>query len=487
MTRKTCLALIVLFLFSMVVLADSIHRVTRLNNPGAAFQAPPPQTIQDLQKMVDTRKADIQLILTEKGWHGRYEDLVQAVKSGQVTETNISPGAELPFLSMRRHGRPVYLDNVVWSGSKAFPAFVVQFDSGGYTTRFYVPKPCGNFWFEERQAEAESAPVQSNPTIDVQEAEVCVTQPPVVRLRVQNAPPGSSVQISVDGTNALTFPATNGSFEKELPVYPLGPHTIVASLGGINDTATLSVKSCQPTCGLSVTGAPARRGDKFAIDVSGSQAAPEMHGGIKSVTVQIQVDGSEVDSFDLSSPNLRRDDLEAHKAGSYTVKAVATDESGQTSTNECSATFDVAGGHSPFFVGVFAGKERFIRDDFPDGRCAPLIGAKFGLLPQLGEHAEAELSVGGKLNARDTDNSSLFVDAALNALVGRGFVGGGVSFWDLTLSDTRSAALLIQFGFDLAHSGKFQFVVEGRSPFKEFDNMDNNYQVWAGIRIRPGR
>lgn len=486
MTRKTCLALSFLVLLSTVLAAGQVqHRVTRLNNPGAAFQVPPPQTIQDLQKMVDTRRSDIEFLLREKGWHGSMDDLVQAVRSGNITETNISPGAELPFLAMRRQGRPVYLDNVVWSGSKPFSAFVVQFDSGGYTTRFYVPKPCGNFWFEEKPAGKTT--VEATPTIDVQEAEVCVTQPAIVRLRVDNARAGSTVQISVDGTNVLSFAATNGSIEKEIPAYPLGPHTIVASLDRASDTAALNVKPCPPICSLSVSGNPARHGDKFGVDVSGSQAAPELHGSIKSVHVQIQVDGSETDSFDLEGSNLRRDDLEAHKKGSYTIRAVATDEAGQTSTNECSASFDVVGGKSPFFVGAFIGKERFIRDEFPDGRCAALVGAKFGLLPQLGEHAEAELSIGGKLNVRDTDNSSLFADAALNATFDHAFLGGGVSFWDLTLSDTRSAALLVQFGFDLTHSGKVQFAVEGRSPFKELDNLDNNYQVWGGIRIRPGR
>ena len=62
---------------------------------------------------------------------------------------------------------------------------------------------------------------------------------------------------------------------------------------------------------------------------------------------------------------------------------------------------------SPFFVAGFVGKERLVQDEFSGGRCAALIGGKVGILPPLGEHAEIELSVGGKLNLRDNDNSSI--------------------------------------------------------------------------------
>lgn len=486
MTRTVSHLWIVLLLFSSVVLAESAqHRVTHLNNPGTAFQVPPPKTTQDVQKMLETRRTDIEFILREKGWHGSFDDLVLAVKSGKVTETSISPGAELPFLAYRRHGRPVYLDNVIWSGKAPFGAFVVQFDSNGYTTRFYVPKPCGNFWFEERAAEQKPVAVTTT-SVSVEDVEVCVTQTPVLKLAVQNAPSGSSVQVAVDGATVLTIPATNGSLEKDLPAYPLGPHTITATLANASDTASLTVKPCPPICSLSVVGSPAKQGDKYSIDVSGSQVAPGVSGAIRTAHVVVQVDGNDEENLDLTAPNLRSDELKAHKAGTYSIHATVTDEAGQTSTNDCSAGFDVAPGKSAFFIGVFGGKERFIRDEFPDGRCAPLLGVKVGVLPRLGEHAEAELSVGGKLNIRDTDNSSVFVDAALNALVGRGFIGGGVSFWDLTLSDTRAAALLVQFGFNLSDSGKYQFAVEGRSPFNELDNLDNNYQFWAGFRFRLG-
>jgi len=221
----------------------------------------------------------------------------------------------------------------VWSGREDFEAYLVEFESNGYTTRFFVPKACGNFWFEE-------APVPVKP----------VEAPPVVEKPVEPPPPPQAV------------PA---------PVPP--PPPVVEREEGF-----------------------------------------------------------------------------------------------------------------PFFIAAFGGKERLVHEEALGGSCETLFGIKAGILPKLNEHLEVELSVGGKIDVTETDNSSLFADVALNGLFHGGFVGGGVSFWDLTESDTRAVAALVQLGFDLGEERRFQLVVEGRAPFDQFDDMSNNYQVWGGFRIRLG-
>jgi hypothetical protein len=30
-------------------------------------------------------------------------------------------------------------------------------------------------------------------------------------------------------------------------------------------------------------------------------------------------------------------------------------------------------------------------------------------------------------------------------------------------------------------------MAEGRLPFEDLDDIDNNYQVWGGLRLRPGK
>jgi len=148
------------------------------------------------------------------------------------------------------------------------------------------------------------------------------------------------------------------------------------------------------------------------------------------------------------------------------------------------------------------GKERRTELEglFLDSDCVTLLGVKGGVLPRLGENGELELSVGGKFPIGDDDDddngiddldgdadddgndNTIFADAAIHALFGNGgFVGGGVSFWDLTNEELRTVALLVQFGFGAEN---LQFTFEARAPFEDFDDLGNNYMVWGGIRIR---
>jgi outer membrane protein OmpA-like peptidoglycan-associated protein len=143
--------------------------------------------------------------------------------------------------------------------------------------------------------------------------------------------------------------------------------------------------------------------------------------------------------------------------------------------------------HYLWFIDVYGGKERMVRDDFPDGHCAGLFGAKVGITPRLGESAEFEAAFGGKIDVEDTEFSSVFGDLAINGLFGNySYVGGGVSFWDLTEDDTRTVALLVHFGISLTESGRVAIAAEGRIPFDQFDDVENNYMFWAGLRIRFG-
>lgn len=153
-------------------------------------------------------------------------------------------------------------------------------------------------------------------------------------------------------------------------------------------------------------------------------------------------------------------------------------------------TVDISTGggsdHYMWFIDGYGGKERFFQDDAPGGRCAGLVGVKGGITPRLADNLELEAAFGGKINVEEGDDSSVFGDLALNGLFGAGFVGAGVSFWDLTEEDTRTVALLAHFGFDLVQSGKVQLVAEGRIPFDQFDEAGSNYMFWGGLRFRFG-
>lgn len=149
-----------------------------------------------------------------------------------------------------------------------------------------------------------------------------------------------------------------------------------------------------------------------------------------------------------------------------------------------------------FFIGGFLGKERrneqLAGSSLFTGDCVALLGIKAGVLPRISDNVEAELSAGLKIELEDHDfdfeddtRVNLFIDAAINGYFGSGFVGGGVSFWDLNVEETRTVALLIQAGFDVSPNRKWQVVFEARAPFEDMDDLDNNYMFWGGIRFRP--
>jgi hypothetical protein len=488
--------LFLLFIFTVIALPVQAqqHNVKRLGT-GDAFHGSVLKTEDNFKNFVRLRRSDIDVVLQKWGWHGKVDDLVSAAETGSITTEQIQPGTRLPFFAMRHRGKPDLLREVVWSGAKPFEAWVVEFQSNGYTYRFHAPKVCGNFWIEEQKA---AVVEQARAAITLSGADVCVTQSARVQISVNNAPAGASIGLTVDGQDAGTVPAASG--EKEFgPFTAPGQHTVTATMTGIAPVSTtINVKPCVPVCAIVVTPV---EGKTYTVDVSGSAADPNISGGLKSVSVEITRDGAPLETFELAPPDMRRD--VKLKSGAITARAVAHDATGQSSTNVCEATVEVVNEHAMFFVAGFAGKERLRQtlepgdDDFDTGvdedlseaglqvsQCDPIFGFEFGVLPQIGEHAELELSIGGKINADNGDNSSIYADVAIDAVFSGGFFGGGVSFWDLTEEDTRNVDLLVHGGFNLAHDGRVQLIVEGRAPFKEFDDIENNYVLWGGIRFR---
>ncbi len=314
------------------------HRVRSIGAPATAFYLPSLKTPDDLRKMMRIRKADVQKVLVARGWTGNIDDLMNAVENGQIAETSIAPGAQLPFMAYRRGGKAGAIVDVTWAGAKPFEAYYIDFESGGSGYRFYVPRACSNFWIESRFVPKAPEPPPPPPP-----APAPVPPPPPVPAPVVEPPP---------------------------PPPPV----------------------------------------------------------VEPVKEPL------------------------------------------------------------FFVAGLIGKERVVQDVEDDrefaAQCDALLGAEFGIMPRLGKSLQAQLSVGLKVNLENGDESSIFIDAALNAVAGRAFFGGGVSFWDLTEDDTRTVSLLLQLGFDLNEARKWQFVAEGRIPFDQFDDVSNNYQFWGGFRYR---
>ncbi len=479
------------------------HRATSLGNPSTRF-AKPLKKGDDLRVLLrsEKAKADVAAVLKDAGWAGDIADLERAAATAEISEIKIPAGTTLPFMAARKNGKAYAMKDVLWAGAKPIDALGFEFSSGCVRYRLVTPKACSNFWVEmigKDTADPACAPkkVELPPVVSVSGAsEVCVTQPAEYAITVKNVPADNAVKLYVNGKELVSDKLTNGGFKFTFTgARTPGTYEVKAVSGGVSGTTSVQVKPCVPTCGITASPLPARAGKAFTVDLSGSRVAAGVEGGVKTARVEV-VDpkGAVVDTFEMGSGAMTRSDVVIKKGGIHTLRAVVTDESGQTSTNACTAQVDVKGG-LPIFVGGYFGKERLTHDDAGDhddvaafadfSRCAPLAGFQVGIQPRINDKTEIEAALGIKFPFDDDAHTAIFADAAVNRLAGKGFFGGGISWWDIG-KDSTGVGLLLQGGFDLDKDGKWQFVGQTRVPFfNQFDNIDNNYQFWGGIRFRP--
>ena len=485
--------------FLAVTAGAQQHKATRLGNPATRF-AKPLKKADDLRVLLrsEKTKADVAAILNEAGWKGNLEDLDRAAATAEISEIQIPTGTRIPFMSSRKNKKPHALVDVLWAGKKPIDALGFEFTSNCVRYRLVTPKACSNFWVEEigkDTTDPKCLPPPPPPVVSVSGAsETCVTQPVEYAITVKNPPSDNNVKLYVNGKELVADKLTNGAFKFTFTgAQTPGTYEVKAESGGVSGTTSVQVKPCLPTCGITASPLPAKAGKPFTVDVSGSRVAAGVKGGVKTAKVEV-VDpkGAVVDTFEMGTGGLSRSDFVIKRGGIHTLRAVVTDEAGQVSTNACTAQVDVKGG-LPFYVGGYFGKERFVHDEVdghddgfiaPAAICAEHLGFGVGYQPMLGDHAQFDAQLGIKLNFEDNAHSALFADAAVNYVGGRGFFGGGLSWWDIG-KDSGGIGPLLQGGFDLDKDGKWQLVGQARAPFSEFDDMSNNYQIWGGIRFRP--
>jgi hypothetical protein len=162
---------------------------------------------------------------------------------------------------------------------------------------------------------------------------------------------------------------------------------------------------------------------------------------------------------------------------------------------------------SPFFIDALAGKDRRVRpiagrttvngssvlanagtSDF--AQCSPLLGVKIGVAKKFDNDWEIAGDAGIAFSLVNDDNKvrehEVLVDFEANKYVGGGsFVGTGISLWDVTHSDSFTPAWMLHFGVPLGTHPEHPvyFVGEGRLFLRHIDDVSNNYQFWAGVRV----
>lgn len=115
-----------------------------------------------------------------------------------------------------------------------------------------------------------------------------------------------------------------------------------------------------------------------------------------------------------------------------------------------------------------------------------MFGAKGGVEIKVAPKFVIAPAVGVAINLDEGDRTSGFAEVEFNGLIGSGFLGAGVGIWDFNHGDNATGSLLVHGGVPLTKYSSGQsrllLVVEGRMFFDNLDEIDNNYQAWAGLR-----
>jgi hypothetical protein len=123
-------------------------------------------------------------------------------------------------------------------------------------------------------------------------------------------------------------------------------------------------------------------------------------------------------------------------------------------------------------------------------QCSPLLGVKIGVAKKFENDWEVAGAAGVAFSLVTADDKvrehQVLVDLEVNKYLGGGsFLGTGISFWDITHSDTFEPAWMLHVGVPLGTHPRHPvyFVGEGRLFLREIDEVQNNYQFWAGLRV----
>jgi hypothetical protein len=277
------------------------------------------------------------------------------------------------------------------------------------------------------------------------------------------------------------------------------------------------------SCGALLTATKVKGGWNFVIDGSatGQGAAPAAKAVIQLIgpagnPVPFVVAGKTVTEYEIVPPFTTTVFVPKAVPGTYTFRAQATSAKG--TPRSCESTVVVPGAEAgmmdgmDWFVDGAFGKQRRQYELAPKapatgtitpGFCDPMLGVKAGPLFWFnGGKASFAPAVGmafmfGDLGDYDYDpnkynNVSVLAEGVVNYHFGenQAYVGTGIGLWDLFDGDHFTGSWIVNFGYPMtkdSRGNKLFFIAEGRLFFDSPNGIDNNYQLWGGLRYVIGR
>ncbi len=512
-----------------------VHNAHRLGG-ATAFYTPPLRTAGSLKQMV-ARKGmpeDIRAVLRESGIPETAEavlaTLTGAMSSvrvgscadatpadGVIVECDFQPGTTLLWMAYRPNAirgnrAPGRIESVRWAGERPFKALLFRVTNDYRIYTFILPMACSNLSLMSVK-EIEGEPV------DVSVDRVCDPATGVLRATVKAVSKDLErvrrVSVAIDGQPAGELTAPSWTFTSNKPGDYAFEATDTKGRPYPSSRRAIHVEACPPplppqpksvvgpTCGVVMSFVRVKGAYEITVDAThsttGTSGVPptvsfELRDGAGTAVGQtLTLDSSLTAKIVVRTPGIYR--------GMATVNTPQTVEVGAyryegTATCETSVTVEKPTGGGPaFFFDVLGGKERRVRPledtNLEFAQCSPLLGLKLGLAKRFRTDWEVAGAVGVAVSLVTDDKkvkeSELFVDGEVNRyLRGGSFIGTGLSLWDLTRSDTWTPAWLLHFGLPLTRSERHPvfFVGEGRLFFDHIDDISNNYQFWAGVRVQ---
>jgi hypothetical protein len=538
---STAVALVVMGTGALVAAqgADGYRTAHRLGG-STSFYKPPLTTPASLKKYATNKRviADMRTVMQEAGVDTAVAEKIlstlaaptEIVKGGScaeappvdgtIVECDFQSGSTMEWMAYkpRVKGKPTpsLIRKLRWGGKRPFKAYLFRVSTEDNIYTFMLPKPCGNLTLVSTQ-EIVKPPVQVS--IDrscTPDGKLTATVRATgdlakvgrVRVSINGASAGELTGLSwtmtADRPGAYTFEAT----DKNGKAYPVA-------------RTSVTVDPCPPppppqvvapTCRVNVTALPVKGGYELTIDATGSATGTTEVAPTVAVEVTGPTGAMVGQKLTLDNSLIGKVTVPRKPLGAYRVRATVTTPrpvvSGNSryegeSTCEGSVTPVPPPSTASFFVDGLFGKERRERpvselDSVPAGlpadatfgQCSPMAGVKVGVAKRWANDWEVAGDVGVGLMFVDTDEkvrkNPLFIDVEANKYLSNGmFLGTGISFWDLTRSETFTPAWLVHFGVPLNKDAKVPvfFIGEGRLFFDNIDQADSNYSFWAGVRV----
>ena len=455
--------------------ADATHNARRLGG-STSFYMPPLRSAASLKQMV-ARKGmaeDVRAVLRDSGIPdtadavlatfaaatssisgGSCDEAIPA--DGTVVACDSQPGSTLRWMAYRPNARkgdrtPGRLDGVRWAGNKPFKAFLFRVTNDYKIYTFVVPMACANLSLMSVKEIVGEA-------VDVSVDRVCDPKTSVLSATVKGGSKDLErvrrVSVAINGQPAGELTAPSWRFSTDKP----GDYTFEATDAKARPYSvarrSVRVEACPPpapqpkqvvgpTCSVAMSFTPVK--DAYQISVDATRSTTGASGVAPTVRVDLRDDTGAAVGQTLT--------LDSSLSGTFTVRALGVYRATATvstprvveagayryeGTATCGASVTVeraavAGTGASVFFAALGGKDRRVRPIEDTGQefaqCSPLLGLKFGLATRL-QH----------------------------------------------------------FGVPLGQHASYPvyFVGEGRLFFDHIDDISNNYQFWAGVRVRLQR